>query len=286
MKNNIIIYENGEIFLNIFIKEGTIWLKQDEIAQLFDKDRTVITKHINNILKDEEVDKKSNVQKMHIANSDKPVKIYSLDIVLAVGYRTNSAKAIKFRQWATEVLKTYITNGYAINGERITNQRFKSLETEVEILKSEVRNITNAIEDKSIKHNQGVFFKGQIFDAYTFVSDLVRTSKNSIILIDNYIDDTVLTHFTKRKKNVSFIILTKSISKQLSLDIKKHNEQYPTVIAKEFKDAHDRFLIIDEKEVYHFGASLKDLGKKWFAFSKMDISSVKVLDKLKGDGLV
>ena len=286
MKNNIIIYENGEIFLNIFIKEGTIWLKQDEIAQLFDKDRTVITKHINNILKDEEVDKKSNVQKMHIANSDKPVKIYSLDIVLAVGYRTNSAKAIKFRQWATEVLKTYITNGYAINGERITNQRFESLETEVEILKSEVRNITNAIEDKSIKHNQGVFFKGQIFDAYTFVSDLVRTSKNSIILIDNYIDDTVLTHFTKRKKNVSFIILTKSISKQLSLDIKKHNEQYPTVIAKEFKDAHDRFLIIDEKEVYHFGASLKDLGKKWFAFSKMDISSVKVLDKLKGDGLV
>ncbi|RLD36895.1 MAG: DNA-binding protein [Bacteroidetes bacterium] len=286
MKNNIVIYKNGEIDLNISVKEDTIWLKQDEIAQLFDKDRTVITRHINNILKDNEVDKKSNVQKMHIAKSDKPVKIYSLDIVLVVGYRTNSAKAIKFRQWATEVLKSYITKGYVINSERITNQRFVNLENEVGYLKSEVKTMSNALEDKSIKPKQDIFFKGQIFDAYTFVSDLVRTAKSSIILIDNYIDDTVLTHFAKREKDVSFTILTKNITKQLSLDIKKHNEQYPSIEVKEFKDAHDRFLIIDEKEIYHFGASLKDLGKKWFAFSKMDISSVKVLDKLKEEGLI
>ena len=147
MNNNIIIYKNGEIDLNISVKEDTIWLKQDEIAQLFDKDRTVITRHINNILKDEEVDKKSNVHFLHIANSDKPVKIYSLDI-------------------------------------------------------------------------------------------------------------------------------------------KKHNEQYPAIEVKAFKDAHNRFLIIDEKEIYHFGASLKDLGKKWFAFSKMDISSVKILDRLKEEELI
>ena len=138
----------------------------------------------------------------------------------------------------------------------------------------------------SLPPNQDIFFKGQIFDAYTFVSDLVRTAKTSIILIDNYIDDTVLTHFAKRKKYVSFTIFTKTISKQLSLDIKKHNEQYQTIKIKEFKDAHDRFLIIDEKEIYHFGASLKDLGKKWFAFSKMDISSVKVLDKLREENLI
>ncbi|NOQ26929.1 MAG: ORF6N domain-containing protein [Bacteroidales bacterium] len=144
----------------------------------------------------------------------------------------------------------------------------------------------NALEHKSIKPNQDIFFKGQIYDAYSFVSDLIRTAKTSIILIDNYIDDTVLTHFTKRKKDVSFTILTKTISKQLSLDIKKHNEQYPTIEVKIIKDTHDRFLIIDEKEIYHFGASLKDLGKKWFAFSKMDISSVKVLDKLKEEGLI
>ena len=286
MKNEIIIYKNGEIDLNIPVKEDTIWLKQDEIAQLFDKDRTVITRHINNILKDEEVDKKSNVQKMHIANSDKPVKLYSLDIVLAVGYRTNSAKAIKFRQWATEVLKNYITNGYVINTERLTNQRFIDLENEVGYLKSEVLNISKALEDKSIKPKQDVFFNGQIFDAYTFVSDLIRSAKQSIILIDNYIDDTVLTHFTKRKKQVSLTIITKNISKQFKLDVKKYKEQYPNVELKEFKDTHDRFLIIDEKDVYHFGASLKDLGKKWFVFSKMDISSVKVLDKLKEEGLI
>ncbi|OQX80117.1 MAG: DNA-binding protein [Bacteroidetes bacterium 4484_276] len=286
MNNNIIIYKNGEIDLNISVKEDTIWLKQDEIAQLFGKDRTVITRHINNILKDEEVDRESNVHFLHIANSDKPVKIYSLDIVLAVGYRTNSAKAIKFRQWASEVMKSYITNGYVINSERITHQRFKDLENEVGYLKSAVGNISNALEDKSIKPKQDIFFKGQIFDAYTFVSDLVRTANTSLILIDNYIDDTVLTHFAKRKKDVSFTIFTKTISKQLSLDIKKHNGQYPIIKVKVFKDAHDRFLIIDEKEIYHFGASLKDLGKKWFAFSKMDISSVKVLDKLRVGGLI
>ena len=130
------------------------------------------------------------------------------------------------------------------------------------------------------------FFNGQVFDAYTFVSDLIRSATKSIILIDNYIDDRVLTHFTKRKNGVSFTIFTKNISKQFKLDRIKHNEQYPPIEIKEFKDAHDRFLIIDKKVVYHFGASLKDLGKKWFAFSKMDISSVKVLDKLREEGLI
>jgi len=141
--------------------------------------------------------------------------------------------------------------------------------------------IFKALEDKSIKPKQGIFFDGQIFDAYTFVSDLIRSAKHSILLIDNYIDDTVLTHFAKRKKKTTAIIYTKKISKQLKLDLKKYNEQYPQIEIKEFAQAHDRFLIIDNKEVYHFGASLKDLGKKWCAFSKMDLASVKILDKLK-----
>ncbi len=165
-------------------------------------------------------------------------------------------------------------------------QRLDKVEQKLMQSDENFNKLFNALEDKSIKPKQDIFFKGQIFDAYTFVSDLVKTAKTSIILIDNYIDDTVLTHFSKRNKNVDFTILTKNISKQFGLDLKKHNEQYPTVKAKEFKDAHDRFLIIDEKEVYHFGASLKDLGKKWFAFSKMDISSVKVLDKLKEEDLI
>jgi hypothetical protein len=165
--------------------------------------------------------------------------------------------------------------------QRLDKIELKQLETD-----KKVGSIIKALEDKSIKPNQGIFFNGQVFDAYTFVSDLIRSAKKSIILIDNYIDDTVLMHFTKRKKGVSLTVFSKNISKQLKLDIKKHNDQYEQVTIKTFKDAHDRFLIIDEKEVYHFGASLKDLGKKWFAFSKMDISSVKVLDKLKEEGLI
>ena len=141
--------------------------------------------------------------------------------------------------------------------------------------------IFNAIEKRSIKPKQGIFFDGQIFDAYQFVSDLIRTARNTILIIDNYIDDTVLTHLTKRNKGVKVTILTKTISKQLALDIKKFNEQYPAIEIKEFKNSHDRFIIIDNTTVYHFGASLKDLGKKWFAFSKMDIGAVEMLTRLK-----
>jgi hypothetical protein len=140
--------------------------------------------------------------------------------------------------------------------------------------------IFNAIESKEIIPKQGIFFNGQIFDAYRFLSDLFRTAKNSIIIIDNYIDDTVLTHLTKRHNNVKVTILTKTISKQLALDVKKYNEQYPPVEIKEFKNSHDRFIIIDNTTIYHFGASLKDLGKKWFAFSKMDIGAVEMLGRL------
>ena len=282
---NIVIYQSGEIEIKVSVGQNTIWLRQDEISLLFNKDRTVISRHINNISKDKEVEEKSNVQKMHIPNSDKPVKLYSLDIILAVGYRTNSAKAIKFRQWATNVLRNYILNGYSINSEKITHQRFKELENDVSLLKHKVHDISKAIESKSILPNQGVYFNGQVFDAYTFVSDLIRSAKKSIILIDNYIDDTVLTLFSKRKKGVHALIFTSKIPKQLLLDVDKFNTQYQPIEVKIFKDAHDRFLILDKKEVYHFGASLKDLGKKWFAFSKMDIASIKVLDKIKEEDL-
>jgi len=165
--------------------------------------------------------------------------------------------------------------------QRLYRVEQKQIETD-----QKFEQVFKALEEKSIKPKQGIFFNGQVFDAYAFVSDLIRNNKKSIILIDNYIDDTVLTMFAKRGKNISVTILTKKISKQLVLDLKKYNEQYPLVVIKEFKEAHDRFLILDEKEVYHFGASLKDLGKKWFAFSKMDVSSVKVLDKLRKENLI
>ncbi len=279
-KQNIVIYRSGEIELKISFRNETIWLRQDEIALLFEKDRTVITRHINKILKDKEVDEKSNVQKMHFPNSDKPVKLYSLDIILAVGYRTNSAKAIKFRQWATKILKEYILNGYAINSEKITYERFKHLENDVSDLKNKVEKVFKAIEDEELKPKQGIFFDGQIFDAYVFISNLIKSAKKSIVLIDNYVDESILTLFSKNQK-IEVSIFTKNLSKQLKLDLEKYNKQYKPITIKKFASAHDRFLIIDEKEIYHFGASLKDLGKKWFAFSKFDMEAVEILSKLK-----
>jgi len=238
-----------------------------------------LSRHINKIFKDDEVDKKSNMQKMHIANSDKPVSFYSLDVVLAVGYRTNSSKAIKFRQWATKVLKNYISNGYTINADKITHDRFISLEQEVQSLHHRVNNIDTQLHDNSLGPTQGIFYDGQVFDAYAFVAKLIKSAKNSIKLVDNYIDESVLTLFSK-KQDVQVTIYTKTISKQLKLDLKKYNAQYHPITLKCFDASHDRFMILDETEVYHIGASLKDLGKKWFAFSKMSGESLGLMGKL------
>jgi hypothetical protein len=179
-KSDMVIYNDGELELDISVNENTIWLTQTQLREIFEKDQSVISRHINNIFKDNEVDEKSNMQKMHIANSDKPVGFYSLDIVLAVGYRANSSKAIKFRQWATSVLKNYIQNGYAINSEKITNDRFVSLENEVVLLKSKVESISNSLEDNSLKPNKGIFFDGQTYDAYAFINDLLKSVKNGL----------------------------------------------------------------------------------------------------------
>ena len=278
MDINTIIYNNGEIELNVSLNCDTIWLTQKDITQVFEKDQSVISRHINNIFNDKEVDEKSNMQKMHIASSDKPVKLYSLDIILAVGYRTNSAKAIQFRQWATSVLKNYIQDGYVINGDKITNERFVSLENDVTTLKKEMNHMSKMIKNDNLK--QGIFYNGQIFDAYSFIADLIREAKKNIILIDNFIDDSVLTLFSKNQ-NIEVTIYTNTISKQLKLDVKKYNAQYRAINIKNFKDSHDRFFIIDNTQIYHIGASLKDLGKKWFAFSKMDMQNINILEKLQ-----
>lgn len=278
-KSNLVIYSDGELELKISVTDETIWLTQAQLSDIFEKDQSVISRHINNIFKDNEVDEKSNMQKMHIANSDKPVSFYSLDIVLAVGYRTNSSKAIKFRQWATSVLKNYIQNGYVINSDKITNDRFVSLENELILLKSKVENISNSLENKTLKPKQGIFYDGQIFDAYVFINDLFKIAVDEIILIDNYIDETVFTLFSKYP-NIKIKIYTKIISKQLKLDLQKYKTQYQNIELLEFKNSHDRFLILDKKEIYHIGASLKDLGKKWFAFSKFDIESFDILKRL------
>ncbi len=279
--NESVVYNNGEIELKVSIENETIWASIQDIASIFDIDRSVISRHIKNIFKDRELDEKvvcanfAHTTK-HGALSNKTqtreVKYYNLDIILAVGYRTNSAKAIKFRQWASKVLKEYIYNGFAINREKITQQRLLNLEKDVAFIKSRIK-------DNTLEYRQGIFFDGQIFDAYVFVNDLIKSAKKSIVLIDNYIDETTLILFAKVPE-IEVTIYTHTITKQLKLDYQKYNAQYNNITLQTFKKSHDRFLIIDGTEVYHIGASLKDLGRKWFAFSKMDRESVRVLAKI------
>ena len=180
----------------------------------------------------------------------------------------------------------YIINAFVQMRKFISNnalifQRLDSLEQKQFKTDEKVDAVLNAIEDKSIKPKQGIFYDGQVYDAYVFVADLIRSAKKNIILIDNYCDESVLTLLSKRDSSVKASIYTKNITKQLQLDLKKHNEQYPKIELKKFDSAHDRFLIIDDKEVYHIGASLKDLGKKWFAFSKFDMEALNILTRLE-----
>ncbi len=284
MKNEIVIYEAKEFaqHIDVRIAEETVWLNKEQISSLFGRDRSVISRHINNIFKEGELQREEvcaffahTTQHGAIRGKTqiKNVEYYNLDVIISVGYRVKSKQGTQFRIWANKILKDYLLKGYALN------QRMNRIEDDFQKLTQKVEGIELQIQ-ANLPPNQGIFFKGQVFDAYTFVSDLIRSAKKSIILIDNYIDDTVLTRFTKRKKGVTVTIFTKNISKQLKLDVEKHNEQYEPVTIKVFKDAHDRFLIIDEKEIYHFGASLKDLGKKWFAFSKMDAGSVTILNSI------
>ncbi|MEJ2489909.1 MAG: RhuM family protein, partial [Sulfurovaceae bacterium] len=246
-----------------------------------------INMHIKAIYKEEELFENRTIQKYLIVQQEgkrevkREVEHYNLDVIISVGYRVNSFKATKFRQWATSVLKGYMLDGYVINGEKITHQRFITLENDVTALKSKVENISNSLENKSLKPKQGIFFDGQIFDAYLFVSKLVKKAKSSIILIDNYCDETTLSILSKCEPKVKVTILTKSITKELKIDLQKHNAQYPNMNAKAFTSSHDRFLIIDEVEIYHIGASLKDLGKKWFALSLLEVESFGLMGRVK-----
>ncbi|MBU0925351.1 virulence RhuM family protein [bacterium] len=283
--SNIVVYNDGELELKVSVNEETIWLNQSQMSELFDTSTDNVGLHLKNIYKEKELNENSTTENYSVVRQEgnrkvtRVIKHYNLDAIICVGYRVSSSKATKFRQWATSILKNYIQNGYVINSDKITNERFVSLEKDVNILKNKIDNISAKFEDNSLKIKQGIFFDGQVYDAYSFVSDLIRTAKDEIILIDNYIDDSVLTLFSKIP-NIKITIYTNTISKQLKLDFEKYSEQYDNITLKTFKNSHDRFLIIDNYEVYHIGASLKDLGKKWFAFSKIDISANDLISKL------
>ncbi len=252
----------------------------EDIAHLFGVQRPAIVKHINNIYKTHELDKRSTCSILEqVAKDGKKRKknYYNLDVIISVGYRVNSIKATQFRIWATQTLKQYIQKGYIINAEKITLERFKELEIDVDNLKVDIEKIKSQLTQENFTH--GIFFNGQTFDAYAFTSKLIKKARYSIVLIDNYIDETVLILLSKNP-NVKIQIYTAKIDEKLLLDLKKYNSQYPSIRVKNFKHSHDRFLIIDDKEVYHFGASFKDLGKKWFACSKFNINALEILNKL------
>jgi hypothetical protein len=287
MKDEIILYRPDELAEHIEVRldedNETLWLTQEQIAQLFGRDRSVITKHLKNIFKEEELNEEvvsaffaHTTQHGAIVGKTqtKNVKYYNLDAILSVGYRVNSKQGTQFRMWATRVLKDYLLKGYAINN------RMNRIEDNVQAISDKVNRIELQINTHSIP-TQGVFFDGQVFDAYELASKIIRSARKSIVLIDNYIDENTLTHLAKKNKGVKVQLLTKAIGKQLALDVEKANEQYGHFEIKAFTQSHDRFLIIDGKEVYHLGASLKDLGRKWFAFSRLEAKSVSLIDNVK-----
>ncbi len=280
-KNEIVLYQSGELpeHIEVRLEDDTVWLSQLQMTTLFGQTKQNISLHIRNCFKEGELDKAATVKEYLTVQQEgnrkvkRRIEYYNLDVIISVGYRVKSKQGTQFRIWATKVLRDYLLKGYALN------QRIDRIENHYENLSHEVKQISLQLRTQELP-NQGVFFEGQVFDAYVFAAKLIKRAKTDIILIDNYVDETVLTLLAKRHKKVNATIYTKTMSNTLQLDLEKHNSQYPAVAVKNFARSHDRFIIVDGKELYHLGASLKDLGKKWFAFSRMDSLVKDVLMRL------
>jgi hypothetical protein len=277
-RGEIVLYQpDNSLKIEVRLEGETVWLTQGQISLLFGTQRPAITKHLNNIYKTGELNKNSTCSILeHMGNDSMQrykTKYYNLDAIISVGYRVNSINATLFRIWATRTLKNYLLKGYAVN-QRIERVEKVAIETERRV--SETERKIDFFVKTALPPVEGIFYDGQIFDAYAFVSGLIKSAKTSIILIDNYVDESVLMLLSKRITGVEASIYTAQISPQLQLDLQRHNAQYPAVTVRVFTRSHDRFLIIDG-EVYHIGASLKDLGRKWFAFSRMELDASTLL---------
>ena len=284
MANEIVLYQpNEQMSLEVKLENETVWLTQQQIADLFGVKRPAVTKHLGNIFREGELDITSVSSILEHTAADGKIystQFYNLDAILSVGYRVNSKNATLFRRWANQVLKEYMLRGYAVNQrivyvEEYFDKRLRAHEQRIENVEQKIDFFVRT----SLPPHQGIFYDGQIFDAYTFINDRIREATTRIIIIDNYIDDSVLTILSKRADKVAATIYTKKPTAQLQLDIQKHNAQYTPIDIIAFDRSHDRFLCIDET-VYHLGASIKDLGKKWFAFNRMEMPTTELLQKM------
>ena len=277
-ENEIILYQpNESLSLDVRVEDESVWLTQSQIVELFDSSKANISEHLKHIFDSGELAKDATVRKFRTVRQEgnrsvtRNIEFFNLDVIISVGYRVNTIRGIQFRQWANKVLKEYLLRGYAVN------QRLMQLEDRIDRHFSEYDRHLLQLDEKvnffvrsSLQPTEGIFFDGQIFDAYAFVADLIRKAKKRIVVIDSYVDDSVLVQLSKRNSGVTVDIYDGKISQQLRQDVARHNAQYPGVTLHAYNKAHDRFLIIDE-DVYHIGHSLKDLGKKLFAFSKMEV---------------
>ena len=259
----VVLYNPDDtIRLEVRMNDETVWLSQAQMAELFATTRNNITLHISNIFKEGELEYDSVCKDSLLTASDGKkykTKLYNLDVIISVGYRVKSLRGTQFRQWANQVLKDYLLKGYSVN------QRIERLEQRV----TQTENKIDFFVRTALPPVEGIFFDGQIFDAYELACRLIKSAKRRIVLIDNYIDESTLLMLEKRNKNVTATIYTHSIGEQLQLDIARYNAQYRPITVLRYKKSHDRFLILDD-DVYHVGASLKDLGKQWFAIMKMN----------------
>ena len=288
-ENEIVVYQPDEtIRLDVRLDGDTVWLTQNQMTDLFQRDRTVITRHINNVFSEGELDEESNVHFLHIPFSDKPVKVYSLNVIISVGYRVKSIRGTQFRIWATNVLREYLLRGYAVNN------RLNQLEDKVDRRLAKHDNRIANLEQKvdffvqtQTPPLQGVFYDGQLWDARAFAERLIARARASIVLIDSWTTVATLDMLAKKRAGVAVTVVTSAHCDRkgtprpaiLPSDVEKFNAQYPALAVRFSEKFHDRFLILDDAELYLIGASLKDLGRKCFGFTKMDAGAIRGIRK-------
>jgi len=284
MKDEIVLYQPDDtIRLEVRLQDDTVWLSLNQIAQLFDRDKSVISRHIREIFKEHELQKEATVAKNATVQIEggreviRQIEYYNLDVIISTGYRVKSQRGVQFRQWANRVLKEYILHGYALN------QRFVNIENQLASQQKQLADQQEKIDffvRTSLPPKEGIFMDGQIFDAYELLIKLVKSAKSSILLIDNYVDESVLTMMSEKSTGVQVDIYTKDISKSLALAESKFNSQYGDLSIHQISTMHDRFMIIDDKTIYLIGASLKDAGKRLFAFTQISAGHIFELKKL------